>query len=79
MGDVEVLFHRLAVREYRAAEAWYARRSPGAARRFEELPFAQQHRLTSRQLQTSSSSGGRVSPNNLERPPENCPETHTEK
>jgi plasmid stabilization system protein ParE len=36
MAHATVLFHRLALREYHAAEQWYAQRSPQAALRFQD-------------------------------------------
>ena len=35
MPSSQVLFHRLAAREYRAARDWYAARSPEVAQRFQ--------------------------------------------
>jgi plasmid stabilization system protein ParE len=34
MSGSEVIFHRLAAREYRSAREWYAERSTGVAERF---------------------------------------------
>lgn len=35
MPTLEVIFHRLAAREYRLAREWYAERSPDVAGRFQ--------------------------------------------
>ena len=34
MPTMEVIFHRLAAREYRSARDWYAERSPDVAEQF---------------------------------------------
>jgi plasmid stabilization system protein ParE len=36
MAAATVLFHRLALREYQAAQQWYARRSAQALQRFQD-------------------------------------------
>ena len=43
--SIEVAFHRLAAKEARGAEAWYAKRSPLAAERFRAAVSAEVERI----------------------------------
>jgi plasmid stabilization system protein ParE len=36
VANIAVIFHRLAAKEYQKARAWYARRNPAAAQRFQD-------------------------------------------